>query len=311
MTITRRLMMTSAATVLAIGATSTIDAADWSTEVPVFRIGILSVENEADRLKNYACWKEMVEKDLGLPVELYPAADYAGVMQGLISGNLEAAELGSSSYAGLYLQAPDAVDPLVTYKQIDGSTGYYSVLYVKAESDYQSLEDLKGKTLAFADPNSTSGYLVPSYELKQNGYDPDKYFSQANFAGGHEQGVVAVLNDQYDAGVTWSSMVGEESEGYSNGNLYKMVQKGALDMEDIRILWQSNEITNGPRVVRKTLPDELKATYKQMLLDLPSRDKECFHQISGGEAMEFVPIDHEFYEPIINMRRELSDSRRG
>lgn len=311
MNVMRRLLMTSAVALLATGAATTAGAADWSAEVPVFRIGILSVENEADRLKNYACWKEIIEKDLGIPVELYPAADYAGVMQGLIAGNLEAAELGSSSYAGLYLQEPEAVDPLVTYKQIDGSTGYYSVLYVKADSPYETLDDLKDKTLAFADPNSTSGYLVPSYELKQNGYDPEEHFSQANFAGGHEQGVVAVLNDQYDAGVTWSSMVGEESEGYSNGNLYKMVQKGALDMSDIRILWQSNEITNGPRVVRKTLPDELKATYKQMLLDLPARDKQCFHQISGGEAMEFVPVDHEFYLPIINMRRELSDSRRG
>ena len=56
----------------------------------------------------------------------------------------------------------------------------------------------------------------------------------------------------------------------------------------------------------RSLPEELKETYKQMLLDLPEpRDKDCFHQISGGEAMEFVPVDHEFYLPIINMRREL------
>jgi len=311
MTLTRRLLMTSAIGIFAVGATMTANAADWSAEVPVFRIGILGGENESDRLKNYSCWEEMVEKDLGVDVQLFPAADYAGVIQGLISGNLEAAELGSSGYAGLFLQEPEAVEPLVTYKQVDGSTGYYSVLYVKSDSPYQTLEDLKGKTLAFADPNSTSGYLVPSYELKKNGYNPDEYFSEANFAGGHEQGVVAVLNDQYDAGVTWSSMVGEEKDGYTNGNLHKMVQKGALDMSDIRILWQSNEITNGPRVIRTTLPDELKETYKQMLLDLPDRDKDCFHAISGGEAQEFVPVDHDFYLPIIDMRRELVDSRRG
>ena len=163
MTLTRRLLTTSAiAFGFTVGAAVNAGAADWSAEVPVFRIGILGGENEADRLKNYGCWQEIVEKDLGVEVELYPAADYAGVIQGLISGNLEAAELGSSGYAGLYLQAPDAVEPLVTYKQVDGSTGYFSVLYVKADSAYEALEDLKGKTLAFADPNSTSGYLVPS-----------------------------------------------------------------------------------------------------------------------------------------------------
>ena len=212
---------------------------------------------------------------------------------------------------GLIKEGDGVAAAVLTKINADGSFGYHSIGFARIDRNIKSLDDMKGKVFGFGDPNSTSGYLVPSFELKQNGYDPDEYFSQANFAGGHEQGVVAVLNDQYDAGVTWSSMVGEESEGYSNGNLYKMVQKGALDMKDIRILWQSNEITNGPRVVRKTLPDQLKATYKQMLLDLPSRDKECFHQISGGEAMEFVPIDHDFYEPIINMRRELSDSRRG
>ncbi|NJO38665.1 MAG: phosphonate ABC transporter substrate-binding protein [Rhizobiales bacterium] len=277
----------------------------------MFRIGILGGENEADRLKNHACWQEIVEKEFGVPVELYPAADYAGVIQGLIAGNLEAAELGSSAYAGLYLQAADAVEPLVTYKQVDGSTGYYSVLYVKSGSPYQSVDDLEGKTLAFADPNSTSGYLVPSYELKKQGYDPEKFFSQANFAGGHEQGVVAVLNDQYDAGVTWSSMVGDPAEGYSNGNLHKMVEKGVLDMKDLRILWQSELITNGPVVIRKSLPEELKTAYEDLLLDLPKRDQECFFNISGGEAMEYVPIEHDFYNKTIEMRRELGEDRRG
>ena len=50
------------------------------------RIGILGGENEADRLKNYACWAEIIENELGVPAELYPAADYAGVMQGLDLG---------------------------------------------------------------------------------------------------------------------------------------------------------------------------------------------------------------------------------
>lgn len=286
------------------------DAA-WKDEVPVWRIGILGGENEADRLKAYDCWKEIVEEELGVPVELYPAADYAGVMQGLISGNLETAGLGSAGYAGIHLQDPDAVEPVVTTEQIDGSLGYYSVMYVKSDSPYQSVDDLKGETLAFADPNSTSGYLVPSYELKQEGYPPDEHFASTGFGGGHEQAVVAVLNDQYDAGVTWTSGVGEESEGYSRGNLRKMVDKGALDMDQIRIIWKSNLITNGPHVVRADLPEAVKETYKRLLLGLRDRDQACFQDIAGGEANGYVEIGHEFYEPIINMRKDLMDSRRG
>ena len=83
----------------------------------------------------------------------------------------------------------------------DGSTYYYSVMVVRADSGIKSLEDMKGHSLAWADPNSTSGYLIPSATLKAKGIklDDGAYFSKTGFSGGHEQGVVAVLNKQYDA----------------------------------------------------------------------------------------------------------------
>lgn len=282
--------------------------------VTTWRIGILGGENEADRLKRYDCWAEIVEAEMGVEVELYPASDYAGVMQGLIAGNLEAAELGSSGYAGIYLQDPEAVEPLVTYKQIDGSTGYYSVMVVKADSGIEDLAAMKGKSLAFADPNSTSGYLVPNFHLNKEGYDTTEdgtFFSQVGFSGGHEQGIVAVLNGQYDAAVTWSSMVGDPAAGYSNGNLNRMVQKGALDMDDIKIIWQSPEIPNGPRVVRKNIDQAQKDQYKSLLLALDDTDQECFFNISGGEAEEFVERDHSNWESIIEMRKATMADRRG
>ncbi|MDF1792266.1 MAG: phosphonate ABC transporter substrate-binding protein [Thalassobaculaceae bacterium] len=311
--IARRILLAAAGmAALAAASTTAVQAADdWRKDIPVFRIGILGGENEADRLKNYACFKEHMQSRLGVPVELYPASDYAGVMQGLISGNLEYASLGSSGYAGISIQAPDAVEPLVTTEQVDGSLGYYSVMYVRADSPYKTLDDLKGKTLAFADPNSTSGYLVPSYELKTSGYDPKAFFSKTGFGGGHEQAVVAVLNGQYDAGVTWTSGVGEKAAGYSRGNLRKMVDKGALNMDDIRIIWQSNLITNGPVVVRKAVPQTLKDQVRGILVSLPIEDRDCAEAVAGGKLNGFAPIGHDFYKPIIEMRRELLAARRG
>ncbi len=314
--IARRTLGAALAGVTALAAlpfvsSPTIAADDWRTAIPVFRVGILGGENEADRLKNYSCFKDLLEARLEVPVELYPASDYAGVMQGLISKNLEYAGLGSSAYAGISIQDPEAVEPLVTTEQVDGSLGYYSVMYVKSDSPYQTLEDLKDKTLAFADPNSTSGYLVPAYELKAQGYDPKEFFSKTGFGGGHEQAVVAVLNDQYDAGVTWTSGVGKKSEGYSRGNLRKMVDKGALNMDDIRIIWKSNLITNGPRVIRKDVPQALKDMMRGILVNLPIENPDCAQAIAGGEINGFQPISQDFYRPIIEMRRELLAARRG
>lgn len=283
--------------------------ADWREDVPVFRIGLLGGENEADRLRQHACQEAYLEERLGVDVELFPASDYAGVLQGLLAGQLEFAGLGSSGYAGIVLQDETAVEPLYTTMQIDGSLGYYSVMYVRADSDIESFDDMEGRSLAFADPNSTSGYLVPSYELAQEIGPLEGYFSDTGFGGGHEQAVVAVLQGQYDAGVTWTSGVGNYEDGYSRGNLRSMVDRDMLDMNEIRVVWQSNLITNGPRVIRSDLPQELKDLVMGAMMSLQTEDRECFNAINDGEAMGYWPINHEFYLPIINMRRELEGQR--
>ena len=160
------------------------------------------------------------EQQLGIPVKLFPAADYAGVMQGIAAGQLEMAGFGASGFAGAWLDCK-CVEPIVVPQENDGSTYYYSVMVVRADSGIKTLEDMKGHSLAWADPNSTSGYLIPSATLKAKGIklDDGAYFSKTGFSGGHEQGVVAVLNKQYDGAVTWTSGQGEKSEGYTRGNL--------------------------------------------------------------------------------------------
>ncbi|AHM04569.1 Phosphonate ABC transporter phosphate-binding protein periplasmic component [Roseibacterium elongatum DSM 19469] len=309
-------MMKPTIAALALGATALTSTAalaqdaDWRDEVPVFRIGLLGGENEADRLRDHACQEAYLEERLGVDVELFPASDYAGVLQGLLAGQLEFAGLGSSGYAGIYLQDKDAVEPLYTTMQIDGSLGYYSVMYTRADSGIETLEDMEGRSLAFADPNSTSGYLVPSYELaEQLGGPLEGYFGETGFGGGHEQAVVAVLNGQYDAGVTWTSGVGDINQGYSRGNLRSMVDRDMLDMSEIQIIWQSNLITNGPRVIRSDLPQDLKDLVMGAMMQLQVEDRACFDAINDGEAMGYWPINHAFYEPIINMRRELEGQR--
>ncbi len=303
-------------TALVMGATALTSTAalaqqaDWREEVPVFRIGLLGGENEADRLRDHACQEAYLEERLGVDVQLFPASDYAGVLQGLLAGQLEFAGLGSSGYAGIVLQDETAVEPLYTVMQSDGSLGYYSVMYTLADSGIENLADMEGRSLAFADPNSTSGYLVPSYELaEQLGGPLEGYFGTTGFGGGHEQAVVAVLQGQYDAGVTWTSGVGDINQGYSRGNLRSMVDRSMLDMDEINIIWQSNLITNGPRVIRTDLPQDLKDLVMGAMMQLQVQDRACFDAINDGESMGYWPISHEFYLPIINMRREMQGER--
>jgi len=298
----KKTLLGAAALATLLGATPAAPA--FAEDAKVFRIGILGGENEADRLRNYQCLSDQVGKLLGVEVKLFPAADYDGVIQGLLGGTLDAAELGASGYAKVYLKDPKAVDPVLTTQQTDGSTGYHSIMIARKDSGMTTLADSKGKTLAFADPDSTSGYLVPVAALpKDLGMPVKEFYSKTDFAGGHEQVVLAVLDKKFDVGVTWTSGVGDLKDGYTSGNLRKMVDKGALDPKDIVQLWLSPLIPNGPWVVSSTVSPETKKMFVDYMTNLPKSDKACFEAVEGGEYTGFVPVTPDFYEPIFAARK--------
>ena len=291
----------------ALGATAAL-AQDWRSDLPEFRVGLLGGENEADRLRNNECFRVALEERLGIPVRLFPAADYAGVMQGLLADQLDFATLGAAGYAGIHMQDPEAVEPIAVGSEADGSTGYVAMMYVRADSDIRSIEDMAGRTLAYADPNSTSGYLVPRFELSRQGIT-DEYFARTGFGGGHEQAVIAVLNGQYDAGVTWTSGQGDHAEGYTRGNFRTMVGNGLLDMADLRVIWTSGVIPNGPAVINTAVPDEARRIVEDYLITQHETDPECYVSFANGEGQGWVPVEHAFYEGIIEMRRQAAGSR--
>ncbi|MFA7413990.1 MAG: phosphonate ABC transporter substrate-binding protein [Rhizobium sp.] len=270
-----------------------------------FRIGILGGENEADRLRNFQCMTEKLPAVLGVEkVSLFPAADYDGVIQGLLGGTLDYAELGASGYAKVYLADAKAVEPILTTVQTDGSMGYYSIMVARKDSGIAKLQDMKGKKLGFADPDSTSGYLVPTVTLPEAVGAPIKeFFGETGFGGGHENLVLEVLKGTFVAGTTWGSGVGEFKDGYTSGNLRKMVDKGILNMDDLVELWKSPLIPNGPIVVRTSMNEDMKAKFKKFMVDLPTTDAACFAAIEGGDFKGFAEVNADFYKPIIDARK--------
>ena len=281
---------------------------DLSGVQPEFRVGFLGDEAAQDILTRNECFGPYIEAAYNVPAKMFTFKDYAGTMESFAGGNLDYTWFGASGYAGLYLQNPEAGVPVATRMQPSGDTGYYSVMVTRADSGIKTLEDMKGKKLGFADPNSTSGFLIPSIELAEKLGDLDNYFSETEFQGGHENGVLAVLNGDVDAAVTWVSGVGEWSEGYTSGNLRKMVDKGILNMDDINQVWSSKLIPNGPIVMSKKLPQEARDTMvglKQWILE---NDTECAENIAAGVVKAWIPVDHSFYEVVVAARKAKIES---
>ena len=298
--------MTALRTILLAGiAALALATPALAQQIDTIRIGLLGGENEADRLSDNQCLIDKLPAALGVKeVKLFPAADYDGVIQGLLGGTLDIAGLGASAYAAVYLKDPKAVEPFLTNVQTDGSTGYYSVALALKASGITEISQAKGKRLGYADPDSTSGYLIPKVTLPAaiGGEDPEKYFV-TSFNGGHENNVLALLDGKVDVAVTWASGVGAFSEGYTSGNVRSMVDKGMLDMEDVVQVWQSPLIPNGPLVMRSSLPQEMKDKIVAFYKALPATDYECFRSIENGDFKDYTPVTPEFYQPIIDARK--------
>jgi phosphonate transport system substrate-binding protein len=281
-------------------------ASAGAEELKDFRIGILGGENEADRLKSYQCLVDQLPAAIGVEkVSLFPAADYDGVIQGLLGGTLDYAELGASGYAKIYLANATAVEPILTTVQTDGSTGYYSIMVARKDSGIKTLADMKGK-LGFADPDSTSGYLVPNVSLPADiGMPVKEFFAETGFGGGHENLVLEVLKGTFDAGTTFGSGVGEFKDGYTSGNLKKMVDKGILNMDDLVELWKSPLIPNGPIVVRSTMDTDMKTKFKDFMMALPKTDPACFSAVQGGDFTGLTEVNVDFYKTVIEARKSV------
>ncbi|WP_417275476.1 phosphonate ABC transporter substrate-binding protein [Celeribacter halophilus] len=289
----------------ALTTTALVGAAQ-AQEIKEFNIGILGGENAQDRLNAYECLGGYVEEALGVPVKMFAPADYNGVMQGLLGGSIDMAWLGSSSYAGVYIQNPEAVEPVLIKVNLDGTIGYHSIGFARKDSGITSLDDMEGKVFGFGDPNSTSGYLIPSIEIPQykDGItmEPGDYFGDVTFVGGHEQTIVAVNNGDIDAGVTWADGQGEWEDGFNNGALRKAVDAGLVDMNDLVEIWRSKPIPEGPIVLRTALPDDVKTTMTALMDGLYETDPECAYGVTAGESQGFRPVTHEMYESIVAAR---------
>src|SRR3982075_3002625 len=164
--INRRTIIASAA-VLALTA-STASAQDWKSKYPELTFAVVPAENASGVTERWTPFVAYLSKELGVKVTVRIANDYAAVIEGQRSGNIHIASYGSASVSPARLTGVKT-DAFANDINRDGSTGYYSMFFVKASSPYRGIEELKGKNLGLVDPNSTSGNNVPRFQLDKIG----------------------------------------------------------------------------------------------------------------------------------------------
>lgn len=288
--IDRRFLVLAAALV----ATTPASAQDWRAKFPELVFSVVPSENSGGVTNRYEGFIQYLSAELGVPVKLRIANDYAAVIEGMRSGQVHVAHFGPSAYARAHMVTNGNVEPFATGRNSEGAIGYYSVLYVRAGDAARTVQDLKGRNLCLVDPNSASGNNVPRFTLDKMGIEPETFFGKLVYAGSHENAITGLLQGTCDAAFNWWNTERES-------NLLRMAAKGMVKAEDFRIVLKSDLIPGSPATVRRDLPEDLKAAVKRAFFDAPTKGREAWLRISDGNATGYEPVRHEDYQVMIDL----------
>ena len=299
--LTRRHTLRLAAAGLAMSAMPAF-AQDWKVKYPELVFAIIPSENASGVTERYTPFVQYLAKELGTKVTLRIANDYAAIIEGQRTGNIHIASYGPSSFARARMTGAK-VDAFAIETNLDGTKGYHSVFYVKKDSPYQKVEDLKGKNLGLVDPNSTSGNNVPRFALNGMKIEPESFFSKVVYTGSHENAIIALQQGTVDVAANWWN---DEQES----NLQRMARKNMAKADDFRIIYKSEQIVNSPMAYLTDLPEELKAKIRDAVLNLATKDKAAFDKIYEGKQGPLVAVDNKAYDPIIELNKFVDDLRK-
>jgi len=196
---------------------------------------------------------DAISKAVGIPVETFTSTDYTGMIEAMSSGKVDIASLNTLGY--VLAKNQNAAEVLLMVKR-RGQFTYHSVFMARADSGIKSVDQAKGKRMAFVDAISTSGYLFPAAYLKKKGYDPETFFSNIAFVGAHDKAITAVYNRDVDLCAVY-----DDARNVVEKNGIKDIKQKVV------IIGDAGEIPNDTISVRPSLPDDLKEKIKKALID--------------------------------------------
>jgi phosphonate transport system substrate-binding protein len=299
--LTRRTFLATSSAV-ALTAPIPVKSQDWKARYPELVFSVTPGENSSAVIERWGPLMRYLEREVGTTVSMRVVPDYSAVIEGQRAGQIHIAWHGPSSYARARMIGVQ-IEPFAMDVNPDGSTGYYSVFYVKADSPFQKVEDLRGKRLGLVDPNSTSGNNVPRLALDKMGIRPQEFFSNVVYTGSHENVIVALNQGVIDVGATWWN-----SE--TDSNLSRMASKNMVRASDFRVLFRSDLIVNGPYAFLSSMPQDLKDLIRTAWLQAHLKDEAAVKLRFDGKPGHFTAVAHDAFLPIIELNTFVDRLRR-
>ena len=251
--------------------------------------------------------RSTLAKDLGkvinMEVKEIQASDYTAIIEALRTGKADMAYMGALAVAMGSERA--GVTPIVM-KAPNGDKAqavYHSVFVTqKDNSEINSIKDFKGKTIAFVDPDSTSGNLVPTSEIMKAFSDlhltnekihtNGEFFEAVSFSGKHQAGLQAVIKGDVDIVPISDQIMASE---FKNGN---------ADENAVKVVHSSAAIPAEAMVVSKTVNEDMKKTLTKFLVEY--NNKDYFDKVIKKADARFVECSMEDYQPIVELNKNIN-----
>ena len=288
----------------ASAAGTAVETGNPGGEDGVFTIAYAPNESTAESADARNGLAEDLSERLGCEVEEIQASDYNAIIEALRTGSADMAYMGSQALA-LGVERTD-LEPIVM-KAEDGDPDkaiYHSVFITNsANDDINSIEDIKGRTMAFVDPDSTSGNLVPTAEIIQAFPDDDlnsdmlhtngDFFEAVSFSGSHQAGLQAVVKGDVDVAPISDQILASE---IANGN---------ANESDVKIIHESGAIPAEAMVVAEHVDQETRDLLTEFLTSYDN--EQYFTDVIKVPGARFIECDMSDYQEIIELNKIINE----
>jgi phosphonate transport system substrate-binding protein len=260
-------------------------------ENTVFTIGLIPERNIFNQIERYEPLAAYLSKKIGKNVKLKVLTQYGNIIDNFVSYNLDAAFLGSFTYALTHSKL--GVEPIARPVNLNGSSTYYGLIFVRKDSGIRSIKDMHGKTFVFVDRATTAGYLLPLAFFKMSGIEDYKtFFKETYFAGTHRDAIYDVLNKKADIGAA------------KNTIFYRLAAKDKRLLNDLVFLARSPDVPENGLAVRKGLDNTIKLKLKQALINM-DKDPEGINVLKKFGAKKFIETSDDDYSSVYEYVRRI------
>jgi phosphonate transport system substrate-binding protein len=252
-------------------------------------IGLIPEQNVFLQMKRYRPIGDYIREQTGLSVRFTILSRYGSIIDNFRTEKMDGAFWGSFTGA-LAIQSLD-IEPIVRPLWLDGTSTYHGYVLTRKDSGITSVEDMKGKTVAFVDRATTAGYVFPMAYFREHGVtDPDTYFKEYYFAGSHDATITAVLHKEVDIGC-------------AKNTIFNIVAAKDPSIEkDLVILAESPKVPSNALGMRPDLDPGIKGKLRDALLSM--------HQNPAGRqllanfgAIRFITTAKADYTPVFDVAK--------